>query len=97
MMNGEVLKISLKNQQKMWEKCPVCGEKPQELDWGDGYLFVKCQTCAENPDLKEKVSCAVSYLSEENNIVKALGQVRDSWNRMCRDHKKETEKLLTEK
>ena len=88
MENDEILKISLKNQQKMWEKCPVCGEKPQELDWGDGYLFVKCQKCAEEfPDRKD-ISCAVSYLSSENNLVKALGQIRDSWNRMCKKSKK---------
>ena len=90
MMNGEVLKISLKNQQRLWEKCPYCGEKPQEIEWGDGYVFVKCVTCENDVNKKDKTSC-VAYINEENTLVSALGILRKTWNRMCKENANEEE------
>ena len=82
MENNEILKINLKNQQKMQKKCPYCGRKPKEVEWGTRYLTVGCDECISMP------FSTVGYGEDENDFKDVMQYLRDSWNRMCKKSKK---------
>lgn len=82
MENNEILKISLKNQQKLWEKCPYCGRKPKEVTWEDGRMTVECDNCISKPFQ------TVGYDKDENDFKDVMQELRDAWNKMCLETEK---------
>ncbi len=89
MENNEILKISLKNQLKLWEKCPFCGRKPKEVLWQTGGMTVGCDECISKP------FSTVGYGEDENNFADVMQDLRGIWNKMCvetRESLKKTKK-----
>ena len=77
MEEDAILKINLKNQQKLWSRCPFCGRKPRNVEWATRRLTV----CCEN-DIT-KLFATVGYGPEENDFTDLMNELRENWREMA--------------
>ena len=82
------LKINIKNFKGV-SKCPICGMRPEEIEWSREGLRIWCNEYLFSSKHKESAPVKIfePIYPEELDIVKVTKKLIESWNTYCKNMK----------